>query len=697
MRKSNVQILSMLLAIIMLIGIMPGFKTNVFAGNTTLVITFDANGGTPGEAWRDQVEQEAPYTDTVYAPPTSFCTPPSRCVFDGFEIGGKRYGVGEAFTLTEDTGVKFLWKFTRAIVYWDANGGMKGDGWKDKVELEVPFTDTVYAPPTSFWMPPLGCVFDGYEVDGKRYGPGETYTVTEDVCIKLLWKVMQCNVQWDANGGTPGEKWVASETLDAGTTIKLDRIGEDYVTPPEGKEFSHFEVNGEKVAKGEEIIISGPTSIVYCWKAKLFEDVQVSFDLNGGTKGPNFPKDPILVTYGMDYQFEPVTAEIVVAPRGMKFDAYEVDGVRYEVGDHYVFTKDTTIKYLWIKDGPMKLDIKYDANGGTKGSKWLDGFQIEEGKTLILSDLGEDFVTAPEGKEFDAYEIDGVRYELNSKYTFTKDVTIKFLWKDKTVTPEPQPVSPEPQPVSPEPSFADFVERLYTVALGRPSEEEGKAFWVHQVEKKGFTGADCARFFLLDAPEFLGRNLTDEQFVETLYQTFFGRESEPDGKAYWLGRLASGSPKADLVNDFIESVEWCNICATYGVKSGAVYHKATVPSKNAVKFATRLYTCCLGRDPEEDGLNYWALALTNLDATGYQAASLFFTLPEFVGLKTTNEEYLKRLYTTFMGREPEVEGYNYWLGMLNGGADRNDVMKAFAGCPEFQDICNQYGIERGEI
>ena len=270
-------------------------------------------------------------------------------------------------------------------------------------------------------------------------------------------------------------------------------------------------------------------------------------------------------------------------------------------------------------------------------------------------------------------------------------------------TPTPEPANPEPQPETPtpepvkDPSFEDFVERLYTVALGRASEAEGKAFWVEQVVKNGFTGADCARFFMLGAPEFLGRNLTDDEFVEVLYKTYFDRDSEPDGKAYWMGRLADGTARAVLVEEFIESVEWCNVCATYGVKSGALYHKATVPSKNAVKFATRLYTCCLGRDPEEEGLNYWSLALTNLDATGYQAASLFFTLPEFAGLKTSNEEYLTRLYTTFMGREPEADGFNYWLGLLNGGTAREDVMKAFASCPEFQEICNQYGIERGEI
>ncbi|MBP5491906.1 MAG: DUF4214 domain-containing protein, partial [Clostridiales bacterium] len=95
-------------------------------------------------------------------------------------------------------------------------------------------------------------------------------------------------------------------------------------------------------------------------------------------------------------------------------------------------------------------------------------------------------------------------------------------------TPEPGPTNPNPDPTNPnpgtpdpakDPSFEDFVERLYTVALGRASEAEGKAFWVDQVVNKGFTGADCARFFLLDAPEFLGRGLSDDEFVEILYLT----------------------------------------------------------------------------------------------------------------------------------------------------------------------------------
>ncbi len=255
-----------------------------------------------------------------------------------------------------------------------------------------------------------------------------------------------------------------------------------------------------------------------------------------------------------------------------------------------------------------------------------------------------------------------------------------------TATPTPEPLP-----------FEDFVERLYVVALDRPSEKAGKDFWIEKVVNGEYNGAECARFFLLQAPEFMNRNLDDSQFVEVLYRTFFDRESEPEGKAYWLGRLASDTPRETIVNEFIESTEWCNICARYGVRSGALYHKAEFASYNAVMFATRLYTCCLDREPEKEGLEYWALALTNLEQTGYDAAYLFFTSKEFVDMKVTDIEYIVRLYQTFMDRDADSEGMQYWLGQLASGVRREQIVEGFACSEEFTNICMAYGIERGEV
>ena len=270
-----------------------------------------------------------------------------------------------------------------------------------------------------------------------------------------------------------------------------------------------------------------------------------------------------------------------------------------------------------------------------------------------------------------------------------------------TVTPTPTDTPtplPTTTPIIENPTIGDFAERLYTVALNRESDPSGKDYWTKEIENGNRTGGDCAHFFLIEAEEFRNRGLNEEDFVETLYQTFFGRASEPNGKAYWVGELKNGTrTREDVINGFIDSTEWCNICATYGVKSGAPNAKAEIASADAIGFATRLYTCCLGREPEDGGLKYWSLALTNLEQTGYGAAKFFFMGDEFVNFKTTNEEFVTRLYTTFMDREPESGGFNYWVGELKKGKSREDVMSSFAQCQEFANICAKYGIDRGEI
>ncbi len=249
-----------------------------------------------------------------------------------------------------------------------------------------------------------------------------------------------------------------------------------------------------------------------------------------------------------------------------------------------------------------------------------------------------------------------------------------------------------------ETGVAGFIDRLYQIALERDPEKEGKDYWVGEIEDGSKTGGDCAHFFLIDAKEFMNRGLSNDDFVETLYACFFDRESEPKGKEYWVGELNNKTKtKEDVINGFIDSTEWCNVCASYGVRSGAGSAKAEIASKNATEFATRLYTKCLGRDPEEKGLAYWSLALTNLEKNGSEAAQLFFESEEFVNLDTTDKEYVARLYKTFMGRDPEEDGWNYWVGELENGKSRLEVMAGFAKSDEFTNICKSYSIERGTI
>ena len=245
--------------------------------------------------------------------------------------------------------------------------------------------------------------------------------------------------------------------------------------------------------------------------------------------------------------------------------------------------------------------------------------------------------------------------------------------------------------------FGDFIERMYVIALDRESEPEGKAFWLDKVTNEGFSGGRVAVGFLIEAPEFLNRNLTDEQFVEVLYKTFFDRSADEGGKAFWMGHLATDMTREQVVRGFIDSTEWCNLCAYYSVKSGATNAKAERPSAKALSFAYRLYKECLGREPDIVGLEFWALRLTNLESTGAEAAKGFFESQEFQNQDVNTYNYVARLYKTFMGRKGDQAGMDFWIDHLLTDMTREQVLKSFAESEEFTNICKQYGIERGSV
>ena len=272
-----------------------------------------------------------------------------------------------------------------------------------------------------------------------------------------------------------------------------------------------------------------------------------------------------------------------------------------------------------------------------------------------------------------------------------------------TDTPTPAPSTPAPTgttpaPVTPTPvdrGVGGFIERLYTVALGRPSDPVGKADWIAAVTERGQSGADCARGFLY-SPEFLNKGLTNEDFVAVLYRTFFDRVPDQEGFNAWVAALNNGTPKQEIIEGFINSTEWANLCLYYGIRNGGTgTPNATVePNEQTIGFCRRLYTTCLCREAEEEGLMAWARQLSNQRDSGTGAAHGFFFSAEFINQNVSNEEYVTRLYRTFMDREPEQEGFDAWVARLNEGATREEVFRGFSQSVEFGRICASYGIIR---
>ena len=65
---------------------------------------------------------------------------------------------------------------------------------------------------------------------------------------------------------------------------------------------------------------------------------------------------------------------------------------------------------------------------------------------------------------------------------------------------------------------------------------------------------------------------------------------------------------------------------------------------------------------------------------------------EFVNKKLSNTEFLKVLYRTFLGREAESGGMQFWLGKIYSGMSRDEVAAGFASSNEFRNIMSQFGF-----
>jgi len=114
-------------------------------------------------------------------------------------------------------------------------------------------------------------------------------------------------------------------------------------------------------------------------------------------------------------------------------------------------------------------------------------------------------------------------------------------------------------------------------------------------------------------------------------------------------------------------------------------------------FITRLYQNVMGRQPDTGGLAYWRDSLISGTLTGADICGFFYTCPEFLSKKMTDEQFITNLYNNCMGRAPDAGGMAYWLSILNAGATRTSVMVWFVTSPEFTAICKNYGIVRGSF
>lgn len=242
-----------------------------------------------------------------------------------------------------------------------------------------------------------------------------------------------------------------------------------------------------------------------------------------------------------------------------------------------------------------------------------------------------------------------------------------------------------------------FVERMYTKALGREADAAGVEYWTNVLIKKEKTAAEVGYNFVF-SDEYKNKNTKNDAFVETLYNVFMDRKSDKEGKNYWVGLLEKGYSRRYVYRKFAHSEEYTKICQSYKITRGVI----TLESErdlypNLTEYVGRLYSKALDRHPDDAGMDWWCANIKKHTMTPVAAAESFILSPEFEAKKLNNEEYVKVLYRTFMGREYDQEGLNYWVGRLNTGESRRTILRSFAGCQEFAAIVAKAGISEETV
>ena len=252
-------------------------------------------------------------------------------------------------------------------------------------------------------------------------------------------------------------------------------------------------------------------------------------------------------------------------------------------------------------------------------------------------------------------------------------------------------LSPQAE-IPPFSKVACFVDRCYDKILDRQADEGGLNGWTEKLEAQYLSASNIISGFV-NSQEFETKPQSNEEKVEIMYNTMLGRPSDPGGKAYWVSMLDAGLSINAVASGFSGSQEFIGICNQYGIDNGAYQLEPRDQNAGVTGFVRRCYQIALGRSADNGGLNHWCGELLGRAQTPQEVARGFTTSPEMQSKQQSNEEYVRTMYELYLGREPDPDGFAYWVNQLENGTDRSAIENGFAYSREFEGIVEGYGLQ----
>jgi hypothetical protein len=166
------------------------------------------------------------------------------------------------------------------------------------------------------------------------------------------------------------------------------------------------------------------------------------------------------------------------------------------------------------------------------------------------------------------------------------------------------------------------------------------------------TGTDATQQFtlLIQTPNQL--------YVSAVYQDLLSRPVDATGLAFWSGQLDIGGARSTLINLIDHSAEYF----------------ATVIKPAYQEFR--------GRAADPSGLDFWINQMFG-GLTDEQLEAVFIGSSEYYQHSGgTDKGWVDAMYQNLLGRKPDSQGEEFWVGRLSQGVSRSSVALGFAASTE---------------
>jgi hypothetical protein len=129
---------------------------------------------------------------------------------------------------------------------------------------------------------------------------------------------------------------------------------------------------------------------------------------------------------------------------------------------------------------------------------------------------------------------------------------------------------------------------------------------------------------------------------------------------------------------------------TLALTAGAHGGNVSLSGVAEKSLVTHYYQSLLRRTPDAAGKAYWESEAARVAGLGaalneawFAMAAQFITSAEYRAFNRDTGGYLRDLYITFFNREPDTDGLGYWAGLLGQGMPREVVLASFMFSAEF--------------